>query len=66
MKNYVTEQDFMPDLEEQGTIVVTTQYNRPDSWIPFLNTVVIGKLRGRKEIKVEKLKGVYTYQVTKV
>lgn len=64
MTNYVTEQDFQVGTKDKKSIVVTTQYGRADSWIPFLNSVVLNKLKHDNLISVEKIKGAYTYKVT--
>lgn len=66
MKNYITEQDIADDLQENQQMVVTTEYNRPDSWVPFLNTIVINKMESEKKIAVQKLKGSYMYLISKI
>jgi len=66
MKNFLTEADFLPQLKSQGSITVTTDYDRPDKNIPFLNTVVMKKLADDYLVQVEKVEGAYCYKVTEL
>jgi len=45
MKNYVTYEEFLPVLKSSRTLTVTTDYNRPDTQVPFLNRVVLHRLQ---------------------
>jgi hypothetical protein len=65
MKNFVTEAEFLPELESQGSIIVTTQYERPDTTVPFLNGIVMRKLKEEYAIHVHKIPGVSKFLVTK-
>lgn len=55
MKNYVTYEDFLPVLKSNKTLTITTEYNRPDTMTPFVNTVVISRLLSEKKISVTKV-----------
>ena len=66
MKNFLTEADFLPQLKSKGSITVTTDYDRPDKNIPFLNKVVMKKLSDDYLIEVEKVNGAYCYKVTEL
>lgn len=64
MKNYLTEADFLPNLPRNRAITVTTDYIRPDTETPFVNSVVLRKLSREGRIQVEKVKGPYKYRVS--
>lgn len=65
MKNYLTEAEFLPTLKRKG-ITVTTDYNRPETEIPFVNGIVLRKLQSDCRVEVEKMSGAYRYKVTPV
>lgn len=63
MKNFLTEADFLPELKTGKSLTVTTDYNRIDTSIPFVNRVVLNKLQSDYLIEVDKDKGAYKYKV---
>lgn len=65
MKNYLTEAEFLPVLKRKG-ITVTTDYNRVETEIPFVNRIVLRKLESDCRVEVEKVRGSYRYKVTPV
>ncbi len=65
MKNYLTEAEFLPVLKRKG-LIVTTDYNRVETEIPFVNRIVLNKLQSDCQVEVEKVKGSYRYRVTPV
>lgn len=66
MKNYTSESEFLPTLKSGRSVTVTTDYNRPETEIPFVNSIVLRKLQSDCEVEVEKLRGAYRYKVTRV
>ena len=55
MKNYATYEDFLPVLKSTKVLTVTTDYARPETGVPFVNTVVLHRLQSEGKIKVTKL-----------
>lgn len=55
MKNYVSYEDFLPDIKSQKTVVITEEYTRVDSEIPFLNRVVRHRMESEGVIRSEKV-----------
>lgn len=55
MKNYVTYEDFLPALKSSRTLTVTTDYNRPDSETPFVNAIVLNRMKSEGRIKDTKI-----------
>lgn len=51
MKNFTTYEDFLPELKANRTLVVTTDYSRPDTDTPFLNRVVLNRLKSEGVVK---------------
>lgn len=66
MKNFLTDKEFLPELKSKGSMTITTDYNRVDKLVPFVNKVVINKLADDCVIEVEKVRGAYQYKVTQV
>ncbi|MCA1800423.1 MAG: hypothetical protein LC650_03945 [Actinobacteria bacterium] len=66
MKNFLTEAEFLPTLKSGRSVTVTTDYNRPETEVPFVNRIVLNKLQSDCVVEVEKVKGAYRYKVTRV
>lgn len=62
MKNFVTYEEFLPALKSTRTLTVTTEYSRPDTTTPFLNTVVLNRVLSEGVARAEKV-GVGKYRV---
>jgi hypothetical protein len=55
MKNYVTYEEFLPVLKSSRTLTVTTEYNRPDTQTPFVNSAVLHRLEEEGRIRDTKV-----------
>jgi len=55
MKNFVTYDEFLPEIKSTKTLVVTSEYNRVDTETPFLNKMVIDRLVREGKVEAEKI-----------
>lgn len=55
MKNFTTYEEFLPVLKSSGNLVITTDYNRPDSFLPFVNGVVLNRMKSEGLVSVDKV-----------
>ena len=62
MKNCVTVDDFLPELKSTCVLTVSTDYSRPDTLTPFLNSVVLHRLEREGVVKSQKV-GVGKFKV---
>lgn len=54
MKNYATYEEFAPALKTSKVLTVTTDYSRPETQIPFVNSVVLNRLSSEGKVTVTK------------
>lgn len=62
MKNFVTFEEFLPALKSSRTLTVTTEYSRPDTTTPFVNSIVLNRAVSEGLAQSEKV-GVSKFQV---
>lgn len=55
MKNYSTYEEFLPVLKSSRTLTVTTDYSRPDTFIPFVNSIVLNRMKSEGRIRDTKV-----------
>lgn len=53
MKNFTTYEDFLPEIKSQKTLVLSTDYGRVDFETPFLNRVVLNRMKSEGLVTVE-------------
>ena len=54
MKNYATYEEFSSVLKTSKVLTVTTDYNRPETQVPFVNRVVLNRLSSEGKVAVTK------------
>lgn len=62
MKNFVTVEDFLPEIKSTRVLTVSTDYNRPDTTTPFLNRVALHRLEREGVVTSQKV-GVGKFKV---
>lgn len=62
MKNFVTLEDFLPEIKSTRVLTVSTDYNRPDTLTPFVNSIVLNRLVREGTVKSQKV-GVGKFKV---